>query len=85
MLCRSVYAHGFTAGQKAVEIQDWATGPPGRGGWWVDFWRAAGHGAAGPWAVGLLLPKPIKSGFPQIWTKLWHKSKNRFCLYFDHR
>ena len=27
----------------------------------------------------------FKSGFPQIWTKLWHKSKNRFCLYFAHR
>ena len=48
-------------------------------------WRESLAGAAGPWAAVLLLPKPIKSGFPQIWTKLWHKSKNRFCLYFDHR
>ena len=31
MLCRSVYTHGFTAGEKAVENQDWATGPLGRG------------------------------------------------------
>ena len=66
----------------------WATGPPGRGGWRATGppgVAVAGRGAAGPPAAILLLPKPIKSGFPQIWTKLWHKSKNRFCLYFDHR
>ena len=55
MWCRSVYAHGFTAGQKTVENQDRAAEPPGR--------RAVGRGpraagpsdlrAAGPWrAVG---------------------------------
>ena len=32
MLCRSVHVRGFTAGQKTVENQDWATRPPGRGG-----------------------------------------------------
>ena len=71
----------------------WATGPPGGGGWrvaghWATGswrWRAVGPPGRRPWAAILLLPKPIKSGFPQIWTKLWHKSKNRFCLYFDHR
>ena len=31
MLCRSVYAHGCTAGQKTVENQDWATGPRSHG------------------------------------------------------
>ena len=49
-----VYAHGFTAGQKAVENQDWATGPLGHravaGGGPLGH-RAvavAGRGAAGP-------------------------------------
>ena len=26
-----MHARGFTAGQKTIENQDWATGPPGRG------------------------------------------------------
>ena len=30
--CRSVDARGFTAGQKTMENQDWATGPPGVAG-----------------------------------------------------
>ena len=29
--------------------------------------------------------KNLKSGFPQISTKWWHKSKNRFRGYFTHR
>ena len=43
MLCRSVHVRGFTAGQKTVENQDWATGPLGR-------WAAGppGRRAAGP-------------------------------------
>ena len=43
MLCRSVYAHGFTAGQKTVENQDWAAEPPGHGGPWA---------VADPWPLG---------------------------------
>ena len=38
--CRSVHARGFTAGQRTVENQDWATGPLGC--------RASGLRAAGP-------------------------------------
>ena len=57
--CRSVHERGFTAGQKTMENQDWAIGPPGlqavagrRGlwatGWWAfgppDRWVVAGRG-----------------------------------------
>ena len=45
--CRSVHARGFTAGQKTMENQNWATGPPGR--------RAvAGRGPVGLRAAGPL-------------------------------
>ena len=49
MLCRSVYAHGFTAGQKTVENQDWATGPRSRRAAGPPGRRAAGP--SGRWAV----------------------------------
>ena len=69
--CRSVHAREFTAGQKTVENQNWATGPPGRqaagplvlrdaGQWAAGRWAFGlpGCGAvAGPWAAGLLLAK----------------------------
>ena len=65
--CRSVHACGFTAGQKTMENQDWATGPPGHrasgppghsGPWAAGRWAIVGHGpqASGPssrWAAGL--------------------------------
>ena len=35
--CRFVHARGFTVGQKTMENQDWATGPPGR-------WAVVGRG-----------------------------------------
>ena len=70
--CRSVHAGGFTAGQKAVENQDWASGPSGLS-------QAAGRGpwAAGPlglrdagrWRAlgrGLLLAKPRRKAHPRI-------------------
>ena len=41
--------------KKTVENQDWATGPPGR---WVSGLR----GRRGPWALGLLLAKPLQVG-----------------------
>ena len=43
-------ARGFTAGQKTMENQDWATGPPGRlavAG--RGRWAVVGRGA---WAMG---------------------------------
>ena len=46
-----VHARGFPAGQKTVENQDWATGPPGHRGPWA---------AGPPRAAGLLLAKPQK-------------------------
>ena len=49
-LCRSLYAHGFTAGQKTVENQDWATGPRSRGA--AGSPGRGGPRAAGRWAVG---------------------------------
>ena len=62
MLCRSVYAHGFTAGQKTVENQDWATGPRSRGAPGVAGRGPRAAGPSGRWAAGLLLAKPPKSG-----------------------
>ena len=50
--CRSVHARGFTAGQKIVENQDLATGPPGRRGPW-----AVGRRAAGPLGRGAAFSK----------------------------
>ena len=43
--CRSVHACGFTAGQKTMENQNWATGPPGR---WAVVVAGRGLRAGGP-------------------------------------
>ena len=54
-----MHAHGFTAGQKTVENQDWATGPLQATG--PLGLRAPGPPrAVGHWAIGLLLAKPIE-------------------------
>ena len=55
-----MHAHGLTAGQKTVENLDRAAGPS-----WAAGHRAAGPlgrcgpWAAGRWAAGLLLVKPL--------------------------
>ena len=55
--CRPVHAHGFTAGQKTVEYQDWASGLLQVAGRWA--FGPSGH--CRPWATGVLLAKPVKS------------------------
>ena len=71
--CRPVHARRFTAGQKTVENQDWASGPPGhRRPQVAGRWAVTGRGpwAAGPpgrRAAGLLLAKPENKGIPKLW------------------
>ena len=60
--CRSVHERGFTTGQKTLENQDWASGPPGH--------RRRGPGALGPWAVGrCALGPPGRWAFRKTRTK----------------
>ena len=59
--CRSEHARGFTAGQKTVVNQNWATGPPGHRGLLGPLGRRE------PWA-GASWPRACKTHFQEDFT-----------------
>ena len=89
--CRSVHARGFTAGQKTMGNQDWATGPPGRWATGPPDRRAVGRGPVFSKTPTTATKVPLTESLLDNWLKNNHITVDKIyytyitfavCLFF---